>query len=116
MSDQETSMTSPAEAIIPDDTAGIPVEWYVPDTVISRYATNLVVQRNDHETIISFFELPPPLVIGTPDEVKAHLQTLHSVRAVCVARVIIANGRTPDFLRVIQGIVQARNEEPGEEG
>jgi hypothetical protein len=93
----------------------IPIEWHVPETLVSRYATNLTVQRAEHETIISFFELPPPLILGTPADIRAQMQELPSVRAVCVARLIVANGRMPDFVRVLQGVIREDTTEQAEE-
>ncbi|MCZ7569916.1 MAG: DUF3467 domain-containing protein [Ardenticatenaceae bacterium] len=79
-----------------------PIEWHVSEHVISRYATNLVVQHTQNEFIISFFEVRPPLVLGTPEEVREQLNQMKSVRAECVGRIIVAAEKMPDFVRVLQ--------------
>lgn len=81
----------------------LPLEWHVPEDVSSRYATNLIVQHSEHEFIISFFEAVPPLVLGEPEEVRTQLEKLGTIQARCVARVIVAAGRMPEFVRVLQG-------------
>lgn len=98
------------------DLVGAHVEWYVPDTIVSRYATNLTVQRGEHDTVISFFEVVPPLIIGTPEEIRTQLDQLTSVRATCFARIVVANGRMPDFVRALQGAVPQGPEVSQEEG
>jgi hypothetical protein len=82
--------------------AVLPLEWHVPESLECQYATNLVVQHTDHEFIISFFKVAPPLVVGEPEEVKAQLEQVESVRAECVAQVIVAAGRMPEFVDAFQ--------------
>ena len=79
-----------------------PIEWYFPEDITSRYATNLVVQHSEHEFIISFFEVERPVVVGPPEYVEARLKEITSVRANCIARIIVAAERMPEFVRVLQ--------------
>lgn len=78
----------------------VPIEWYVPDSIISRYATNMVVQHTGQEFIISFFDTKPPIIIGQPT--KEILDGLKSVRAECIARVIVSPTRMSQFIEVLQ--------------
>ena len=78
------------------------LEWHVPEDMACQYATNLVVQQSEHEFIISFFNAPPPILIGSPEEIRDQLQQLGSVRADCVARIIVASSRMPEFVQVLQ--------------
>jgi hypothetical protein len=80
----------------------VPVEWHFPDDIVSRYSTNLVVQHTEHEFSISFFEVRPPIILGSPEQVQAALQRIESIPAVCVARIIVAAERMPEFVRVLQ--------------
>ncbi|MDZ4383645.1 MAG: hypothetical protein U0937_03290, partial [Thermodesulfovibrionia bacterium] len=41
----------------------LPIEWNIPDDIITRYATNMVVQRMEKEFKISFFELKRPVIL-----------------------------------------------------
>lgn len=75
----------------------LPVEWYNPESIVSQYATNMVVQHTEHEFIISFFDVKPPLIVGAPS--KEVLETLKSIRATCVARIIVREVGCPYFLR-----------------
>ncbi len=94
------------------------LEWRIPEGLAGRYATNMVVQRTEHEFILSFFEAYPPMVIGSPDEIKAQLEQLETVRAECIARIIVAASRMPEFVEVLQKNLQhslsQREQELGE--
>lgn len=78
----------------------IPIEWYVPDSIVSQYATNMVIQHFEHEFIISFFDTKPPLIVGVPS--KEVLESLKSIRAECVARIVVAAARMPGFVNALQ--------------
>jgi hypothetical protein len=80
----------------------VPIEWRIPERLISQYATNFVVQRSEHEFIIFFFELRPPLVLGSPEEQMAALEKIPSVPAECIARIVVAAERLPEFVKVLQ--------------
>lgn len=80
----------------------VPLEWHFPDSIISRYATNLVVQNTEHEFILSFFEFNPPIVLGTPEERREQIEKLETVRGECVARIIVSPERLPNFINVLQ--------------
>lgn len=89
-----------------DDTSAdnheLPIERYIPNDMLGQYATNMLVQMNPHEFIISFFQLYPPPVLGSPEEQNAKIAEMRSVRATCVSRVIVAADRMPEFVRVLQ--------------
>jgi len=58
----------------PEKTRGLPIKWQIPEDLISRYATNLVVQHTEHEFTISFFEAEPPILLGTPEDSTLAIQ------------------------------------------
>jgi len=80
----------------------IPIEWRVPEDLKTHYATNLVIQHTNQEFIISFFETKNPIILGTPDEVKSQYEKIKSVKADCVARIVVTPKRMEDFIKVIQ--------------
>lgn len=80
----------------------LPIDWQVPTGAQAAYATNFVVQRMQHEYLISFFQIQPPLVLGSPDQVLEHLTRLEKVPARLLSQIIIAESRFPEFLQLIQ--------------
>ncbi len=85
----------------------LPVDWHVSENIQSRYATNIVAQPIQHEFVISFFEAQPPIFIGTPEENKTRYQELGAIRAECVARIIVAAERLPEFIEALQTTLAA---------
>ena len=85
-----------------DEGYRVPIRWHFPSGVQSRYATNLVVQHTEHEFVISFFEVYPPVILGDPEERKNALEQVEAVPAICVSRVIVAPGRLAEFIQVLQ--------------
>ncbi len=77
----------------------LPLEWNVPDDLVARYATNMVVQRAENEFLISFFEVKPPIILGEPEQIVAQVKNLKSMKAKCVAQIIVAADKMPDFVK-----------------
>lgn len=80
----------------------LPIEWNVPDNIVSRYATNLTIQRTENEYIISFFEIKQPIILGDPEKIVEKLKALKSVQAECVARIVVAANKMPSFVKALE--------------
>jgi len=74
----------------------IPIEWQIPDDLISPFASNMLVQTIENEFRVLFFETKPPLRLddSVPLPEKA--------RADCVASVIVTADRMPKFIAALQ--------------
>jgi hypothetical protein len=80
----------------------LPIEWHVGDEIKTLFATNLIVQSSEHDTKITFFDIQPPLITGTPEQIKKSVEGLKSVRANCVARIGIATAHVPEFIEALR--------------
>ncbi len=80
----------------------LPLEWHVPEDLTCQFATNLIVQHTGHEFIVSFFQVAPPIIFGPVEEAKEQLASIESVKAECVARIVIASSRMPAFVKALQ--------------
>lgn len=68
----------------------------------SVYATNIVIQPLEHEVLVSFYEIQPPLLGGTNEaENMAILQKI-GIRADCVARVTVSKQRFEGFANAMK--------------
>ncbi len=83
----------------------IPLIWHIPEDLISGYATNMLVQIGDHELYVSFFETPPPILFGPKD-----VENLESVKAKCIARIVITPERMATFIELLQKQLDIFNE------
>ena len=74
----------------------LPVHWTNPQDVISRYATNMLVQHTEDEFVISFFEIHPPIITPATEQLPEF------VEAECVARIIVNENRLDQFIEALQ--------------
>jgi len=85
-----------------DKGKSVRIVFHVPENIVARYATNVVVQHTEHEFIVSFFELERPPLLGSPEQIAEQLKQLDEVRAKCVARIIVAPRRMEGFVKAMQ--------------
>jgi hypothetical protein len=83
----------------------IPLRFNIPSGMTSRYAHHMLVQPGEHEVTLSFFEIFPPLLLGSPEEQKEILKK-EGVKAECVARVTIAKARYFGFVKAWESIIE----------
>ena len=84
----------------------LPLEWDVPEGLAGLYANNIVVQHTQYEFVVSFFQTFPPLVLGSPEERAAQIEQLDSVKAKCVARIVVSPERMQAFVDVLASNVE----------
>ena len=85
-----------------DQTKAIRIDFDVPPDFPTGYASNLVAQHTEHDFTITFFDIRPPLLIGTPDDKAGQLNSIQAVKAKPVARIIVAASRMHEFVQVLQ--------------
>lgn len=79
----------------------IPLRFETPPDLASRYATNFVVQHTGNEFVLSFYEVFPPLLLGSPEDNLQQLNQLEYVKATCVARIILSPAGIREFAQVL---------------
>lgn len=98
MADQEPEQ----DANVPEEVVAVPLEWHIPEGIVSRYASNILVQHTEHEFILYFFETRPPLLLGSEEEQRTALHGIQSVKAECFASIVVAAGRFPSFVDALK--------------
>jgi hypothetical protein len=82
----------------PDETkelVALKIKYKTPDSLITRFASNMTVQFIEDEFRVSFFELKPEVYLGSgepPAEIDAE----------CVSSVIITKSRMQKFINALQ--------------
>ncbi len=74
----------------------IPIEWYIPEGMITPLAFNMTVQAMEDVFKVSFFEVKPPLRTSEPATPPS------KIRADCVASVFITPAKLPKFISILQ--------------
>lgn len=69
----------------------VPIKWNVPDAIITRFASNMIVQQSEDYFKLSFFELKPEINLIAPAVPETEM------KADCVASIVV----TPAKLRAI---------------
>ena len=69
----------------------VPIKWNIPDTIITRFASNMVVKNFEEYFKLSFFELKPEIHLGEPAAPPSEID------AECVGSIIVS----PNKLRAI---------------
>ena len=80
----------------------LPVDWYYPEGIQSRYANNMLAQAGAYEITLSFFEVQPPPLTGSPEENKEKLSKLSAIRAECVSKIVVPPELIPAIINVLQ--------------
>lgn len=91
----------------------LPIEWHAENAPVV-FANHMLAQADVHECHLSFFEIKPPVLIGTNEEKKTQAESLKSIPARCVVRVVISRGRLQAFIEVLQSIAKIAESLPME--
>ena len=89
------------------DQIELPIKWDTSVDLPTLFATNLLVQRSADIFTISFFEIRPPILLGTPEQNQATLSEVKQLVARCVARVVVTPERMKEFAGIFNTSYQA---------
>jgi hypothetical protein len=79
----------------------VPIAWHY-EGAPAVFANQMIVSADAHDVHLYFFEVAPPLLLGTDEEKKEQAEKLVAVNARCVIRVIINKERLADFAGALQ--------------
>jgi hypothetical protein len=82
----------------------VPIKYYTPDQIISRFANHMVIQLVENEFKISFFETKPEIRFGTTSE-----SVPKEIVAECVGAIIVTPDRVPKFIEAMQKQLEKYN-------
>jgi hypothetical protein len=81
----------------------IPIEWVVPDSILTSRTTHITVQQTGpEEFIVSFFEQRLPTITGSLEEQIEKFNKIEKATAVCVARLVLDYQRLLEFSDVFR--------------
>jgi len=80
----------------------VKVERVFPEALQSHFVTNMVIQHEPDIFILSFFQTWPPAIVGETDEEKrGAFDSIESIKATCVARLVVTPDKMREFLAVM---------------
>lgn len=75
------------------------LDHVIPDELRALSSNHITVQHNDEgDFIISFFDVVQPIILGDRKDVAEQLKKHESVKAHCIARIVISAGRMPKLI------------------
>jgi len=85
------------EKVTSKPTERVPIEWYIPENLMTVFASNMVIQKIENSFFkLSFFEIKP--LIQLDESAPAPTK----IRADCVASVIVTPDKLPRFIEILQ--------------
>lgn len=70
-----------------------------PDENITKFTNDLAIQFDDENFILSFFEILPPMLLGSDEkELQKQMTKIEYVNAHCVSRMIVTPKKLKSFI------------------
>jgi Protein of unknown function (DUF3467) len=85
-----------------DDGKVVPIIWEVPAGLPTHYSTNLIVQHSDEDFTITFWDVRPPVLIGTREDKLRQVEELREIRPTALVRIILSPRKMREFTQVMQ--------------
>ena len=76
------------------------------DDVPILFSNQFYIQFHQTEFILTFCQIQPPLLLGTPEEVAVQAERITSVPARVVARIGLTPQRMTELVRILQENLQ----------
>ncbi|MBL4884711.1 MAG: DUF3467 domain-containing protein [Planctomycetaceae bacterium] len=83
-----------------------------PDGQQVIFSNHFVVQHHGPDLYLMFFHTSPPLLLGSPEEIKDQVSNLESVESECVARVVVSRERMPAIIAALQETYDKYKDKP----
>lgn len=95
----------------------VPIDFSSASELPALHANNVLIQHTDHEFVLTFFEVLPPVITPDPARQARELARIRAVPARAVARIVMSPGRAKEFVAALQNNLEqymARSEQPAE--
>lgn len=83
----------------------IPIRFVVDPRIRPTFANHFTLQRDGNHVFMQFFELSPPMLLGTDEENEKKLTQMQHLDANCVGRIVMGE---QDFESMVDAIEKVR--------
>ena len=80
----------------------VKLEHHWGDNTSTRFANEFSLQVSQGVYYLSFYEAVPPLFIGPQEEIVKQIESMKSVRAEGIVRLVVATEKLVEIMHVIQ--------------
>lgn len=82
----------------------IPLDYqFPPDLEVPKCANHMLAQLDEHGFYLSFFHVPPPILLGNATERKRAFEEISALPARCVGRVAVSEPLIERIIAALQG-------------
>jgi len=78
----------------------LPIEW--PESDVAAFANNLMVVSDGTSAYLTFCQMCPPVLLGTPQEQQEKLDQMNNLKAHPVARIVVPIQTLRQVIEVLQ--------------
>lgn len=72
-----------------------------PTALETRHANNVVVQHDQDNFFLSFFDVWAPIIVGTDEEKEKQIASIDHIDAKCVARIVLSPTRAQELIELL---------------
>lgn len=94
-------LEKPESAAAPHAEKRVRLLFKLPENQRFAFANNLVVQFDGECFYVTFLETAPPIIMGPESERKLQIETLETVPAYSVAKVVVPTAKMAEFIKVL---------------
>ena len=80
----------------------VPMDYSNAEQQRAIFANSFVVQHDQHEFHLMFFQTNPPLLIGGDPDIEKKIREIKSIKPECVARIVMSADRIQEVIRALQ--------------
>ncbi len=77
-----------------------PLEWYIPEGLDVIWANNAIVQHQEEDFLLTFFQVASPILLPPPS--REEMEAIKTVRATAVARIAMSPIQMERLISVLQ--------------
>jgi hypothetical protein len=78
------------------------LEHHWGENTVTRFANEISIQVGQGVCYLGFYEVNPPLLLGSPEEISEKVESIKSLRAEGIFRVVVPLEKMQDFINAIQ--------------
>lgn len=87
----------------------VPISREFPPDQVGVTSNHFVIQQDDSEFHLLFFQTHPPVVLADTDEERREILANAEARSICVARIIVSADRLPSFIEAMESNLKRHN-------
>ena len=76
------------------------------ENVVTRFANEFSIQIIQGACYLGFYEVTPPLLIGSPEEISEKIDSIKSLRAEGIVRLVVPIEKVQDMVKAIQTMLE----------